>query len=195
MERIERGRPPEEPASTQRIARGGHSARAASVSISMTTLLPTTTLPSSSEWLKLTPKSRRSMVALAEKATTVLPSCMDGPFPEELEVEVDRLGDATDGQVGREDPVGVVDLAQALADQGQRGVVGDVEEVVGAQVLVPLLLAGEDAGGLDGGLEGRVLGLLGHGEGAGTSVKRPRTLVPTRWRATKPTSVWAGSMA
>ena len=39
------------------------SARAASVSISITTLLPTTTLPSSSEWLKLTPKSRRSMVA------------------------------------------------------------------------------------------------------------------------------------
>src|ERR1700683_3096451 len=27
-----------------------------------------------------------------------------------------------------------------------------------------------------------------------TSVKRPRTFVPTRWRATKPTSVWAGSM-
>ena len=26
------------------------------------------------------------------------------------------------------------------------------------------------------------------------SVKRPRTLVPIRWRATKPTSVWAGSM-
>ena len=44
--------------------------------------------------------------------------------------------------------------------------VGDVQEVVGAQVLVPLDLAGEDAGGLDGGLEGRVLGLLGHGEAA-----------------------------
>ena len=27
-----------------------------------------------------------------------------------------------------------------------------------------------------------------------TSVKRPRTFVPTRWRATKPTSVWAGSI-
>jgi len=26
------------------------------------------------------------------------------------------------------------------------------------------------------------------------SVKRPRTLVPMRWRAIKPTSVWAGSM-
>ena len=25
------------------------------------------------------------------------------------------------------------------------------------------------------------------------SVKRPRTLVPIRWRATKPTSAWAGS--
>ena len=28
-----------------------------------------------------------------------------------------------------------------------------------------------------------------------TSVKRPRTLVPMRWRAMNPTSVWAGSMA
>ena len=67
---------------------------------------------------------------------------------------------------GREHPVGVVDLAQARADQGQGRVVGDVEEVVGAQVLVALDLAGEDAGGLDGRLQGRVLGLLGDGEGA-----------------------------
>ena len=50
--------------------------------------------------------------------------------------------------------------------EGQLRVVRDVEEVVGAQVVVTLRLVGVDAGRLDDRVQGGVLGVLGHRKGA-----------------------------
>src|SRR5690606_15643426 len=65
------------------------------------------------------------------------------------EVDADRLGDVLDGQVTGE-PVGrLVQLLDAGGDEGDLRILLDVQEVVGAQVFVTLLVARVDAGGLD----------------------------------------------
>ena len=84
-----------------------------------------------------------------------------------LQVELHRLGDAADGEVGGELPLGVGHLLEPGALEGDGRVVLDVEEVVRAQVVVAHGLVGVDAGRLDLGLERGVLGVLGDGEGAG----------------------------
>src|SRR5664280_1606156 len=61
----------------------------------------------------------------------------------------DRVRDALDGQVAGELERGVVDLARAGGDERDLRVVVHREEVVAAQVLVALRVAGVDAGGLD----------------------------------------------
>ena len=61
-------------------------------------------------------------MSVAEKATTL--TLLHGrPFPVVIEVEIDRLGDPPDGQITGQDPVAVIDPAQARADQGQGRVV------------------------------------------------------------------------
>jgi hypothetical protein len=58
----------------------------------------------------------------------------------ELELEVDLLGDALDGEVGVQHVAAAGGL-DARADEGPRGVVLDVEEVAAAQVAVAALVA------------------------------------------------------
>ena len=92
----------------------GQSVRPASVSISITTLLPTTTLPSSSEWLKLTPKSRRSISPGLRTPRRSCPPASMRPRPG-TPGRIDGLGDASDGEVAGHHPVGVVDPLQPRA--------------------------------------------------------------------------------
>ena len=70
----------------------------------------------------------------------------------------------------------------------------DVEQLGRAEVLVPRGAAGLDAGHLDDDLDRGVGGPLGEAHGPLTSVNRPRTFVIMKWRPTKATSVWPGSM-
>ena len=84
----------------------------------------------------------------------------------------------------------------AGGDEGDLRVLLHAEEVVAAQVLVALGVAGVDAGGLDGQLGGG-LGRVGRRRRTAVpsnSLNAPRTLVTIAWRATKPMRVWAASM-
>src|SRR5580692_3731775 len=69
---------------------------------------------------------------------------------QELDVEVEGLGDAADRQVGGQDPVVVLRRLEGGALEGQGRVIRDVEEVIGPQVLVALLHVGVDTGRLHG---------------------------------------------
>ena len=159
--------PPSSAPDPVRAAPMDYSARPASTSSSILTLLPTTTLPSSRAWLKLTPKSRRSISADGGEGDHGLALLHGRALAQVLEVELHRLGDATDGEVGGELPLAVGHLLEPGALQGDGGVVLGVEEVVRAQVVVAHRLVGVDAGRLDLGLQRGVLGVLGHREGAG----------------------------
>src|SRR3954468_2734185 len=77
------------------------------------------------------------------------------PEAVQLEVELDGLGDALDGQVALDLPVLTV-VADAGRAEGHDGVVADVEEVSGLDVRVPLLLTGVDRVHVDGGGHGRL---------------------------------------
>src|SRR5450631_3641313 len=65
-----------------------------------------------------------------------------------LEDNGHRMGDGLNGQVAGDTPVGTVTLDSG-GDEGDVGVVLNVEEVGGLEVAVALLLACGDAGGLD----------------------------------------------
>src|SRR6266545_4821717 len=67
---------------------------------------------------------------------------------EQLDVQLDRLGDVLDGQVAGDDPRVAV-LPDTGAGEGHLRALLHVEEVAGAQVVVPLLVAGVDGGQLD----------------------------------------------
>ncbi len=66
-----------------------------------------------------------------------------------LEVDGDRLGDTLDRQVARDPVVLVVHALDLRRHEGDLRVGVHVEEVVGAEVAVPVGVAGVDAGGLD----------------------------------------------
>ena len=70
----------------------------------------------------------------------------------------------------------------------------DVEQLGRADVLVPRRAARLDAGHPDDDLDGGVGGPLGEVQRPRTSVNRPRTFVIMKWRPTKATSEWPGSM-
>src|SRR5215210_1690226 len=67
----------------------------------------------------------------------------------ELERDGDRVGDAPDRQVARQLEGRLVQLAHRGRDEGDLRVLGQGEEVVAAQVLVALGVAGVDARGVD----------------------------------------------
>src|SRR3712207_3960908 len=78
----------------------------------------------------------------------------------ELELQGDRLGDALDGQVALDGPVGAVG-ADGGGPEGHLGVVAHVEEVGGADVRVTLLLTGVDRVHVDLGGDLRLRRVLG----------------------------------
>src|SRR3954449_4339756 len=78
----------------------------------------------------------------------------------ELPVDGDRVGLAVDGEVTDQGVDVVVDLLHLGADEGDLGVVGDVEEVRGEQVGVAVGVAGVNARHVDLDLGPAVRGVL-----------------------------------
>ena len=166
----------------------------AEISNSRVTLSLTRTPPASSAAFQVMPQSLRLMTTEPSKPTRSLPN---GSAAAALEGEVDGdgLGDALDGQVAGDADDVVADRGDRGGDEGDLGVVRDVEEVVAAQVAVALLVAGVDAVDLDGDLGA----WSGRGRRrrraavASNSLNEPRTLVTIAWRATKPMRECGGS--
>ena len=106
----------------------------------------TSTPPVSSAAFQVRPQSLRLIAVLPSKPTRRLPK---GSLAEPVcsNVDGDRLGDALDGQVAGDDPVVASSRSTLGGDEGDLGVVLDVEEVGGDQVAVAVGVAGVDAGG------------------------------------------------
>src|SRR5699024_7059020 len=78
----------------------------------------------------------------------------------ELEIELDRLGDLTNGEITGDEVAVTAGLHRRRAE-GHLRVVLDREEVARAQVLVAPLVAGVDRGEVDLGLDRRLQRILG----------------------------------
>ena len=125
-------------AARSRQIRRGQADLTAEISNSRVTFSLTSTPPASSAAFQLTPQSLRLMTTEPSKPMRALPNGSVGRALE-LERDRDRLGDAADGQVAGDLEVVAAVVLDRGRDEGDLRVVLDVEEVVGAQVLVALL--------------------------------------------------------
>src|ERR1700760_287073 len=73
----------------------------------------------------------------------------------DLQAEGDRTGDFLDGEVAVDEVLAAL-LAHAGGLEGDVGVLLDVQEVLAADVVVAVALAGGDRGGVDGGVHARL---------------------------------------
>ena len=78
----------------------------------------------------------------------------------EGDLEVDVAGDTVDGEVAGDD-AGVAPPGDRGAAEGRLGEAGHVEQLVGAQVVVPGRVAGLDTGHPDGDVDRGVVEVLG----------------------------------
>src|SRR4029450_3914293 len=99
----------------------------------------------------------------AREADPLVAPGVDGPA-EELEVHGHRAGDAPDGQLAVDLPLGLaVPGPDPGAAEADGGVLVGAEEVVGPQVAVTGGVPAVDGGGVELDLQGRRLGYLGDG--------------------------------
>src|ERR1700728_514144 len=167
----------------------------ASTSSSIFTLLLTTTLPSMREWLKLTPKSRRSISAAAEKAMSSFPSCIEGPVPRYSRSKTTGLVTPRSVRSVASFHSPSLTLVSPVLETVTVGKFGASRKSLvrrwSSRIPTPVLMlaAWASACSVEFSIGSATVKVPSNSE------NWPRTLVPTRWRATKPTTVWALSMA
>ncbi len=113
----------------------------------------------------------------------------------ELDVEIDGLGDALDGQVAGQDALVVAGDLGVGGDEGDLRVLLDLEEIAGADVAVTVGVAGVDGRGLDDDVGGVVDVLRIDGEGTGVVGELAAGLGTIAWRTMKPSCECDGSMS